>query len=365
MSIMPSILSRYICKQFVFNFLILTFILLGIIYLFDAVELMRRVSKHSDGNIFLVIKMSLLKLPEVGQLLIPFSVLFSGIFTFWKMTKSNELVVYRVSGLSAWQFILPIFATAMIIGVLVTAVVNPISAILITKYEQMETEYLNKKNNLITISKTGIWLRQSQKTGHSLLYSENFNPEDWELNNVIIFYFNNEGDLKSRIDAKSAKLNDGFWLLQDAYLYEGSPETKAIPKFKMKTELTAKDIEDSFASPETLPFWKMPSFIKTLEETGFPATRLRIHYQSLLAQPFYFGAMILLAAAVSLRQQRRGGTSVMIGIGVFIGFFIFFMENILTAFGISNKIPIHLAAWSPSIISILLGFSAILHLEDG
>ncbi len=360
-----SILSRYICKQFLMNFLMLTCLLLGIIYLFDTVELMRRAAKYDNTNLFLVIKMSLLKLPEVGQLLIPFSVLFSGIYSFWSLTRTNELVVYRVSGLSAWQFLLPIFAMAMLIGVVVTTIVNPISAVLITKYEQLETEYLNKKNSLITISKTGIWLRQSEPLGHSLLYSASFDPKEWALNDVIVFYFDKEGDLTSRIDARNAQLNDGFWLLNDAYIYKGDPESESVIQYKVYTDLTSKDIEDSFASPETLPFWKMPSFIKTLEETGFPATRLKIHYQSLLAKPLFFGSMILLAAAVSLRPPRKGGTATMVGIGVFIGFFIFFMENILTAFGISNKIPIYLAAWSPACISLLLGTAVILYLEDG
>ena len=87
------ILSKYISQQFLFYFIILTALLLGIIYLFDTVELMRRAAKYDNANIFLVIQMSLLKLPKVGQLLIPFAVLFSGIYTFWKLTKTNELIV--------------------------------------------------------------------------------------------------------------------------------------------------------------------------------------------------------------------------------------------------------------------------------
>ena len=55
----------------------------------------------------------------------------------------------------------------------------------------------------------------------------------------------------------------------------------------------------------------------------------------------------------------------MIGLGVAIGFFIFFMESILQAFGISQKIPVYLAAWTPAIVSLLMGTSALLHMEDG
>src|SRR5690606_16642374 len=137
------------------------------------------------------------------------------------------------------------------------------------------------------------------------------------------------------------------------------------PTLRLPTELTARKIEESFADPETISFWHIPEYLRIMTETGFPGTRLAIHFQALLAQPFLLAAMILLAATFSLRPQRFGGTGAMITLGVSVGFFIFFMESILQAFGISQKIPVSLAAWTPAIVSLLLGTTALLHTEDG
>ena len=63
---------------------------------------------------------------------------------------------------------------------------------------------------------------------------------------------------------------------------------------------------ESFATPETVPFWQLSSYIDTAEKAGLAAAGYRLQYYQLLAQPFYLVAMVLLAAAVSLRFFRFG-----------------------------------------------------------
>jgi lipopolysaccharide export system permease protein len=131
------------------------------------------------------------------------------------------------------------------------------------------------------------------------------------------------------------------------------------------TNLTPRKMQDSFASPETMSFWELPGFIGLLENSGFSAQRHRLYFNALLARPFLFGAMVLLAASFSLRMQRRGGTTLMIAAGVASGFILYFLSDVVFALGLSSTIPIALAAWTPTGVSWLLGASLLLHLEDG
>jgi lipopolysaccharide export system permease protein len=41
------------------------------------------------------------------------------------------------------------------------------------------------------------------------------------------------------------------------------------------------------------------------------------------------------------------------------------MSNVVYALGLSSSIPVVLAAWTPAGVSMLLGVSTLLHLEDG
>lgn len=367
MIISPSnTLFRYVCKNYLLNFMVLLLILLGIVYIFDTIELLRRAARITvDPVPFpLILSMAALKLPEVGQTMLPFAVLFSAIYTCWKFNKTSEIVVMRASGLSVWQILMPMMAAALAIGVIETAVINPVSSIFLSRYGQMETQHFQKDSNLVTVSRTGIWLRQPTETGYALIHSEGFDQKEWQLTKVTVFFFDDKDKFQRRIDSPVAFLRDGHWDFMSAVMNERNSVWKRDVE-RLQTDLTAYKIEESFAPPETISFWQIPEYIKIMEETGFPATRLHIHFQSLLAEPFLFAAMILLAATFSLRPTRFGGTGTMITLGVLAGFFIFFMESMLQAFGISQKIPVYLAAWTPAIVSLLLGTTALLHLEDG
>jgi lipopolysaccharide export system permease protein len=359
-----STLFRYIFRRFLAGFGVIMAVMAGVVYLFSVVELMRRAATHEGVPFRAVLTMAALQLPETAQIMLPFGVLFASIYTCWKLNKTHELVVIRAAGVSAWQFLSPMLVAAVLTGVFATAVVNPISSTLLAKYDQMVTLFLQQNSNLVTVSRTGIWLRQPTKDGYALIHSGTFDESEWRLSNVSLFFFDNADSFQSRIDSPVAYLKDGYWEIHDALVNERSASTHEAIR-KLPTELTAQKIEESFANPDTISFWSIPDYIYVMEETGFPTTPLHIHFQALLAQPFLFMAMVLLAATFSLRPPRFGGTGGMIVLGVAIGFFIFFMESMLHAFGISQKIPIYLAAWTPAAVSLLLGTTALLHLEDG
>jgi len=102
-----------------------------------------------------------------------------------------------------------------------------------------------------------------------------------------------------------------------------------------------------------------------MQQTGFDARPLQVHFQKLLSMPLLFLAMVFLAAAVSLRPPRKSGGLLLVLVGISLGFVVFFMSNFLQALGASSQIPTFVAAWFPSIITFLLGIGAIMTLEDG
>ncbi|MDH5722594.1 MAG: LPS export ABC transporter permease LptG [Alphaproteobacteria bacterium] len=389
MKITPT-LSTYLVKNYFYNLVVLMLALLAVIYLFDTVELVRRASNHNDVPLVLVLQMGLLKLPEVGQTLFPFAVLFSAIYTFWQLTRRYELIVIRASGFSVWQFLLPILTIAILIGVLVVAVINPIGAALVTKFEELERIHLKRQTNQIVVFKEGLWLHQkilieqdngnpiedpgeavsTQKdkpliSGYVILHTPKVQQPDWILHNVTVFYFTDEHRFLQRIDSKTATLQGKNWIFKDVVINKYSTPTEHDAEYILPTNLTISDIEESFSSPETMSFWKLPAYIKTLERTGFDATRLKVYHQHLLSQPLMFAAMILLAATVSMRPPRARKTFPLIMAGVFMGFIIFFMSNFLQTLGTTQQIPPILAAWAPALISFLLGLSVIMTTEDG
>lgn len=361
-------LSRYLVKHFLFNFFFLLLIFLGIVYLFDLVELMRRASKRDDVPLGLVLQMGILKLPEVGQVLLPFAVLFSAMFTFWQLTKRTELIVVRASGLSAWQFLAPIILCAFLIGVLQVTVINPLGALLISQYEKMENTYLEREDRLIALFREGLWLRESDETSpdaYKIFHIRKIEQPSWVMRDVTVLSFDSDNRLRERMDAATLRLNNKQWTFEDIHIHDSEGEKEQAETLYLPTSLTTDDIVESFSTPETISFWALPGFIQILEETGFDTAKLRVHFQTLLAQPLLFASMILLAAAVSLRPPRSGHHMSLIAVGAFAGFLIFFAASFLQALGASQQIPVFMAAWSTASVSFLLGLSVIMYFEDG
>ena len=59
------------------------------------------------------------------------------------------------------------------------------------------------------------------------------------------------------------------------------------------------------------------------------------------------------------------GTVFIIAGGVLTGFVLYFFSDVVFALGLSDSIPVTLAAWTPSGVATLLGLAMLLHLEDG
>ena len=363
-----STLSGYLARTYLLNFTLFLLAMLAMIYLFDAIELGRRASKVSGhASLGLILEMALLQLPKEGQTLLPFAVLYSGMFTFWQMTRRYELIVVRATGFSFWQFLAPIMGVAIVAGILHMTVINPVSSVMVSKYEQMERKYFQRGDNAeIALFKEGLWLRQAMSDGgYVIIYSPKLSRHGWTLQTPMAVFFSKDNEFVRRVDAKEARLDRDHWTFENATLQD--PKSPILKdEYLIPTSLTRADVEDSFTSPTAMSFWRLPSHIQTLDDTGFDSSRLRVYYQSLLAQPLLFAAMILLAATVSLRPPRvTSGALALVVSGVFMGFVIFFLSSFLQALGSSQQIPVMLSAWAPPLVSFMLGLSAMMSLEDG
>jgi lipopolysaccharide export system permease protein len=359
-------LSAYLARLFTLNFIGMSGILLGVIWFFDVAELLRRAAKVDGVPLGIILQMAFLKLPEMAQTLFPFITLFTALFSFWQLSKRSELIVMRSAGISVWQFLRPILMVGFTAGLLIVTILNPLGALFFQKYSSLEERYLGSQSNtLIALFDEGLWLRQPSDTGYAIIHANHISLPDWRLNGVFALYFDDNDQFQKRLDAKMALLKQDAWQFQNV-LEQGDniPET-SYASITLPTSLTKQDIENSFASPDTMGFWSLPNFIQTLERTGFDSTKLRIHFHTLIALPILCCAMILLAALAALRPQRSGGTFLYIVGGVIIGFVLFFSSNVLQALGASHQVPVFLAAWTPTLLSILIGSTILLMQEDG
>ncbi|MGE0714454.1 MAG: LPS export ABC transporter permease LptG [Alphaproteobacteria bacterium] len=358
-------LSRYIARQFGVWLAGVFVAMVGVAFVIDLVELLRRSANKVEATAAILLQMSVFKLPYLAQEILPFAMLFGSMLAFWRLTRSNELLVARAAGVSAWQFLAPAIFVAVLVGTFAVTVFNPVASVLRSRYDGLENRILKGRTSEFALSRTGLWLRQSDSEGPATIHAARIAPEDGTLVEVTVLQFRGQDRLIRRVDAASATLEDRQWRMHDAVGWSPGQPSRPIGEFILPTHLTTRSLQDSFAAPETISFWELPSFIALLDAAGFSAHRHRLYWYALLAQPLLLGALVLIAATFALRPARRGGAAWMIMGGVLTGFLLHFLSDVVFALGLSANIPIMLAAWTPTGVCLLIGASILLHAEDG
>lgn len=366
---LPWTLFYYIARHFLTAILLALFGLVTITVLIDIIELIRRAAGRDSVPLHVILELSLLRLPYLAEKLAPYAVLIGSMMALTRLTRTHELVVARAAGVSVWQFLAPALSLVLVMGVLMTVVFNPLASVLLLRYEHLEGKYLTGTPSLLSITPSGLWLRQIENAdpviGEHIIYTQRVSQSTMAFSNVIVFTFDKKGRFIERLDAKDAALEPGILHLTRVTRSVPGQPPQGLEDYRLPTTLTLTHIQDSFASPETMSFWHLPSFITMLENAGFSALHHRMYWQSLLAGPFLMMGTVFVAAVFSLRLPRRGKVGVLVVAGVVSGFLLHFFTDIIFALGTAGTLPVILAAWAPALVVLMIGAASLLHLEDG
>ncbi len=364
MNIMGGKIARYFGMRFLSTVLLVFAGIFALVTLIDYIEMMRRASDVPNASVILIAKTSLYRVPQVTERILPFCILIGAMSCYLTFSRRLELVVARAAGMSAWQFISPALMVAFLIGIFATTVYNPVSAVLQERSKRFEAELFGKDPS--TVHGGGpFWVSQRNDSGQAIINAKSSRDQGVTLAGVTVFTFDTAGQFKQRIESRAAVLEPGLWRLLDARVHELRTLPVTHREFSLKTNLTAEQVRESFATPETVPFWELPLYIKIAENAGLVAAGYRLQFQKLLARPFFLAAMVLLAASVSLRFFRFGGVQKMVLSGVGAGFLLYILQKVTEDLSKAELMHPVAAAWLPVFVGGLTGFIALLYQEDG
>ncbi len=328
MTMMTNTLGRYFAGRFVVSALGVFVSIFVLLVLVDYIEMVRKTSGLVSASAIAVAETSLFRVPQLLEKMMPFCILIGAMTCYLALSRRLELVVARAAGVSAWQFIAPALASAVVLGILATTAYNPISANLRELSKRMEAELFGSAPGGGIQDASGFWINQVNSEGHAIINAARSEQQGVRLTGLTVFRFDTDYQFKERIEAREATLEEGRWLFKSArrYSLDGPPVDQ--DSFSLPTSLTPTQVRNSFSTPETVSFWQLPSYIRSSESSGFATAGYRLQYHKLLAQPFLLAAMVMLAAAVSLRFFRFGGVQKMVLSGVGAGFLLYVLSKV-------------------------------------
>jgi lipopolysaccharide export system permease protein len=355
------VLDLYVARRFTATLAAIVVAVGIIILLADYVEVLRRFSDEAEFSAFLGAQLALMRVPILIDQALPFAFLFAALLTLLSLSRKLELVVARASGVSVWGFLRPAFAVALLFGALATALLNPIAVDLKEKAEALEAQLSGSGGR----GDEGHWFRQEGAGGSSIVHSGSVSDDGLTLYGVTAFIFDRTGDFTEKVTAPRADYGEGMWVLSNAEIVSAERAPVRLDAYELPTELDSEELARSVVEPEAVSVWSLPGFIRTAERTGLESDRFRLAFHALLNRPFFFLAMVMIAATVSLRLSRYGGTWRLILTGVAAGFLLYALTEIVSDLGGNGIINPVLAAWLPPLVALIFGATALLYQEDG
>lgn len=363
------ILHRYFALRFFKTFLGVFAVFFLIMMFLDLVEQLRRYAS-ADAAFPQILALSLLNIPQAIYTIMPLIMILATIALFLGLARSSEMVVTRAAGRSALRALLAPLAVALMIGLFSVAILNPIVAGTLKEYEARGNA-LRGDSSVLSIGASGLWLRQGSAAGQTVIRAQSANLDGTILNGVTFITFGPGGAPAQRVEAETARLVTGAWVLDTAKSWglqgDVTPEAGAVQQdsLRIPSTLTPDQIRDSFGTPSSIPIWELPAFIDRLRTAGFSAQRHLVWFHTELALPVFLVSMVMIGAAFTLRHQRGGRTGMMVLFAILLAFTIYFIRNFALVLGENGQVPAILAAWAPPLAAIGLSLGFLLHNEDG
>ena len=361
-------IERYVMGYMLLGVVASLAIISAVVVLIQFVELTSQVGTRAEAGANDILELTFLKAPSIIQLGLPFCFLFGGIGAFVGLNRRSELVAMRAAGVSAWRFILPSAVLSLLLGVVAVAGLNPAAAALNGQFEAKRARLME---NYLGDQPKDIWLRQGDDTTQIVIHAKARDSRQGTvvLRGVSLFIYekNSRGapEFRRRLEAGEARLMPGFWRLKDVREASAGDSSIRSDTLSIRSTLDAEAAMETLTSPETIAFWRLPRAIQLTEQAGFSAAGYRLRLQQLLATPVLFAAMSILAAAFSLRLTRLGGLAGLAGVGVTLGFLMFFFNQFSGALAKADILPLYAAAWAPAVVALLAGVTLLCYTEDG
>ncbi len=363
-------LHLYFARKFLVMFLGLLVVFFALQLLLDMVEQLHEFGAD-DVPFFQIFRLTLLIAPVGLYQILPLIMILSTISLFLSLARSSELVVVRASGRSAMASLMAPLLVAFLIGMLTVTTLNPIVAVTSKRYEEISETLRSGGQSTLSISREGLWLRQGDAFGQTVIHAARANSDASVLYGVTFVSYAPGGNPERRIEAESATLLDRSWLLRNAKTWPLKVDVNAEENAQIHDELewrstlTRERIRDGFGTPTTISIWDLPNFIQQLDQAGFSSLRHRVWLQMEIAKPVFLMSMVLIAAVFTMRHIRFGRTGLAVLASVLLGFTMYYVRNFAQILGENGQIPISLAAWAPPVASVMLALGLLLHMEDG
>ncbi|WP_374313256.1 LPS export ABC transporter permease LptG [Dongia sp.] len=349
--------SRYVLKNFLWQFLLLLIGFTALLQLFDLLNNSADILNDHMGRISAVFEYAALRLPEITSFLVPFAVLMGALVTLGKMERNNEIMAYKAAGAPyftvLWAF-LPAVGIVAVLHFFLADRIVPVS--IQTLIARDLTAERNKSKN--EAKDEPLFVQE----GNSVIEAGAVGQDGMVLSHLRIYERDAEGKIVRQIFADDAHYDaaEETWRLINVWTTvvppDGAAQTLHSERWDWKSRLTPAEFSDLVEKPQAMTLGKIWGFISSTQVGVRPTYFYETWLQKRIALPVSSILMILLAAPVAHSLHRRErGLAMGMTVGFGLGFLYFLTDGLVLSLGESGAVPPFLAAWLPILLFAAIG----------
>jgi len=344
-----TILGKYIFGEFIRIFLA---VLIGILVVYLCMDFLQKADRFIEykANIAQITSYFLYSLPGMAASSLPIAALMAALLSLGNLSRYNEIIAMRASGVSLAAIIAPVLTAGLLISALGFFNNEYIMPVYTARANFIKKVEIEKKQQRVVFQQQKLWLRGPD---NSIANIDLISPDRNEMLGVTIFKLTPDFTVRERIKADSLLWENGAWRLQHGRKFALSGDMVHVSSADGEVFNIVDNPDDLgmiAKSSEEMNFTELWDYVKRLKMSGYEAARYEVDLYGKLSFPLSSLLMVLIATPLSLQKVRSGGLGKGIALAVLIAFIYWGLVSVGTALGRSGAMPPLAAAWIANVL---------------
>ena len=342
--------KKYIHKKYFYSLIKVTFVFFSISIIMNLFEEINFL-KDSDNTILLPLYLTILNTPSILFEIFPFIILISCLFFYMEIIDKDELVIYKLYGLTNLEIIKILCIANFFVGIFLVLIFYNISASLKFFYLDLKNNYAQDDKYLAVVTSNGLWIRDEVEGMTNFISADKIENKD--LLNISISQFDKNFKLDKTILADSASIVSTKWTLKNVIINTNN-NSKKVNQLDFNSNFDHERILSIFENFSSLNMIELEKIKKDYKLLGYNTNVLDGYKHRLYSYPIYLTLMACIASLLMLQIRYKKSKVFHITIGILVSVLIYYISYFFKAIIETQNVPYILSIWGPQLILMMI-----------
>lgn len=291
------------------------------------------------------------KIPSIFLEVAPAAVLLASTMTIALLSKHNELLAMKTSGMSLLDISKPLLFMAALVSAMMFFAQEFIAPGANLKTKETYRTKIERKQPLGSSVLTDVWYRASDSSIWSVKYVDSSTSS---LKGATIYLFGRDYWLNGRIDAEQALWSGDGWIFKKGVARQfdtgGSFSEEFFDERFFASNVKPGELREIQKDPSDMSLGELSRYRKKLRRHGFDDKNYLVELHFKISRSAIPLLMALIAIPFAARRAIKGGLAISFGFTVAVSFIYYVLMSLGLALGKGGHLPPVLAAWEANII---------------